>query len=238
MDYWGSLISLGENASQSIDCEKITLLISTKQRGRINEVIEVEVGRNCFLVQVDELGLTFHPKQRVVPLQSKAKMTVDRSPKSSSDSSSVPDQYTCSTNMSRSNCNGEDEVARAIFLENLPLVNAISSKLNAGISLREKTSSEAVHSVLNVTSTETIELYIQVDLPMISWTGVVARHTLEQTSQGDRASEVIARMPNQNGELDPVTSLEGCEAHSRRIPIDKVMDREELGFVCLLQKGI
>ncbi|KAK8996031.1 hypothetical protein V6N11_076281 [Hibiscus sabdariffa] len=147
--------------------------------------------------------------RRVVPLQSKAKMTVDRSPKSSSDSSSVPDQYTCSTNMSRSNCNGEDE-----------------------------TSSEAVHSVLNVTSTETIELYIQVDLPMISWTGVVARHTLEQTSQGDRASEVIARMPNQNGELDPVTSLEGCEAHSRRIPIDKVMDREELGFVCLLQKGI
>ncbi|KAK8648313.1 hypothetical protein V6N13_129070 [Hibiscus sabdariffa] len=105
------------------------------QRGRTNEVIEVEAGRDCFLVQVDELGLTFHSKQRVVPLQSKAKMTVDCSPESSSDSSSVSDHYTVSTNRSRSNCNGEDEVAKAICLEKGPLVDEISSKLNAGRSL-------------------------------------------------------------------------------------------------------
>ncbi|KAK8632342.1 hypothetical protein V6N13_072736 [Hibiscus sabdariffa] len=120
-----------ENASQSIDCEKITLLISTKQRGRINE-----------------------------------------------------------------------------------------------------TSSEAVPSVLNVTSTEAIGPYIHVNHPVVSWADVVARHSPEQTSQGDRAGEVISRMHNQNGELDPITGLEGCEAHSRRIPTDKVMDREEFG-ICL-----
>ncbi|KAK8553799.1 hypothetical protein V6N12_030782 [Hibiscus sabdariffa] len=122
---------------------------------------------------------------------------------SSSDSSSVPDHYTGSTNRNRSNCNGEDE-----------------------------TSSEAVPSVLNVTSTEAIGPYIHVNHPVVSWADVVARHSPEQTSQGDRAGEVISRMHNQNGELDPITGLEGCEAHSRRIPTDKVMDREEFG-ICL-----
>ncbi|KAK8982518.1 hypothetical protein V6N11_046438 [Hibiscus sabdariffa] len=193
---------------------------------------------------------------RDVPLQSKAKMTVDCSPESSSDSSSVSDHYTGSTNRSRSNCNGEDEVAKTICLEKGPLVDEISSKLNAGRSLGEtvflgniqsqemqppnqmensipfQTSSEAVRSVLNVTSAEAIGPYIKVDHPVVSWADVAARHTLEQTSQGDRAGEVITRTHNQNGELDPVTGSEGYEAHSQRIPADKAMDREELGF-CL-----
>ncbi|KAK8548760.1 hypothetical protein V6N12_061666 [Hibiscus sabdariffa] len=183
--------------------------------------------------------------------KSKAKMIVDRSLESSSDSSSVPDHYTGATNMSRSNCNGEDEVARAICLEKGPLVDVISSKLNAGRSLGEtiflgniqsqemqppnqmknsnpfQTSSEAVRSVLSVTSVEAIGPYIQVDHPVVSWVDVVARHTPEQMSQGDRAGEVITRMHNQNRELDPVTGPEGCEAHSHRIPADKAMDREE-----------
>ncbi|KAK8686067.1 hypothetical protein V6N13_125094 [Hibiscus sabdariffa] len=185
-----------------------------------------------------------------------AKMTIDRSLESSLDSSSVLDNYTCSTNRSRSNCNGEDEVAKAIFLEKVPLVDEILSKLNAERSLGEtvflgniqsqemqppnqmknsipfQTSSEAVHNVLNVTSAEEIGHYIQVNHPVVSWADVVARHTLEQMRQGDRASEVITRTHNQNGELDPVTGSEGCEAHSRRIPADKAMDREELG-ICL-----
>ncbi|KAK8557258.1 hypothetical protein V6N13_013533 [Hibiscus sabdariffa] len=183
-------------------------------------------------------------------------MTVDCSPESSSDSSSVSDHYTGSTNRSRSNCNGEDEVAKTICLEKGPLVDEISSKLNAGRSLGEtvflgniqsqemqppnqmensipfQTSSEAVRSVLNVTSAEAIGPYIKVDHPVVSWADVAARHTLEQTSQGDRAGEVITRTHNQNGELDPVTGSEGYEAHSQRIPADKAMDREELGF-CL-----
>ncbi|KAK8615170.1 hypothetical protein V6N13_068951 [Hibiscus sabdariffa] len=178
VDYWGSLISLGENASQSFDCEKVPLLISTQHKGRINEVIEVEVGRDCFLVQVDELGLNFHPKQSVVPLQSKTKKSVEYSPRSSSDPSSVPDHSTAQTNGSRFNCNGEDEVAKAICLEKGSLVDEFSSEINVVASLGEKVflgnlqpeeipplnnletsipnqiSSEAVRSVSNVNSVE------------------------------------------------------------------------------------
>ncbi|KAK8595354.1 hypothetical protein V6N13_016729 [Hibiscus sabdariffa] len=73
----------------------------TEHKGRINEVTEVEVGRDCFLVQVDELGLNFHPKQSDVPLQSKAKKSVEYSSESSSDPSSVPVHCTTQTNESR-----------------------------------------------------------------------------------------------------------------------------------------
>ncbi|KAK8636087.1 hypothetical protein V6N13_004797 [Hibiscus sabdariffa] len=48
---------------------KKSLLISTKQRGRINEVIEVEAGQEVFLVQVYELGLNMLPKQNSSPLK-------------------------------------------------------------------------------------------------------------------------------------------------------------------------
>ncbi|KAK8648081.1 hypothetical protein V6N13_128843 [Hibiscus sabdariffa] len=39
---WGMLTALGGNANQGMDCEKITLLISTKQIQRIEEVINLE----------------------------------------------------------------------------------------------------------------------------------------------------------------------------------------------------
>ncbi|KAK8650147.1 hypothetical protein V6N13_139796 [Hibiscus sabdariffa] len=42
---WGSLLALGENANQSIDCDKITMLISTRLRENLTKVNELEVGR-------------------------------------------------------------------------------------------------------------------------------------------------------------------------------------------------
>ncbi|KAK8697453.1 hypothetical protein V6N13_113601 [Hibiscus sabdariffa] len=188
-----------ENASQSIDCEKVTLLISTQRKGRINEVIEVEVGRDCFLVQVDELGLNFHPKQSDVPLQSKAKKSVEYSLGSSSDPSSVPDHSTAQTNGSRFNFIEEDEVAKAICLEKGPLVNELSSEINAMTSLGEKVflgnlqfegeelsplnnlktsipnqiSSEAVPSISNVNSVEAFGPSTQLDRQVVRWVDVV-----------------------------------------------------------------
>ncbi|KAK8674571.1 hypothetical protein V6N13_032680 [Hibiscus sabdariffa] len=53
----GTLLSLGENATGFGDCEKVNLLISTKQFDKIGETIELEVGRDIFMVYVEELGL-------------------------------------------------------------------------------------------------------------------------------------------------------------------------------------
>ncbi|KAL4366696.1 hypothetical protein GQ457_05G034330 [Hibiscus cannabinus] len=254
VDYWGSLISLGENASQSIDCEKVTLLISTQHKGRINEVIEVEVGRDCFLVQVDELGLNFHPKQSDVPLQSKAKKSVEYSLGSSSDPSSVPDHSTAQTNGSRFNCIEEDEVAKAICLEKGSLVNEFSSEINAMTSLGEKVflgnlqfeelsplnnlktsipnqiSSEAVPSISNVNSVEAFGPSTQLDHQVVRWVDVVTKNLV---SQGDRVGEDLTQLHNRNLVLDPCTGQEGCEASFRRNPTD-----EEVGLSLSATKGI
>ncbi|KAK8658928.1 hypothetical protein V6N13_029147 [Hibiscus sabdariffa] len=57
---WGSLIALGENASHLLDGDKRTLLVSTSQRSSIDEEIELEVGRDCFLIQIKESGFNIH----------------------------------------------------------------------------------------------------------------------------------------------------------------------------------
>ncbi|KAL4377449.1 hypothetical protein GQ457_02G034240 [Hibiscus cannabinus] len=212
-DSWGSLISLGENASQFIDCEKVTLLISTKQRERISEVIEVEVGRDCFLVQVDEFGLNLHSKQSVAPNHSQAKKNVEFSSYSSSDSV----QSTAPANKTHFNCNGEDEVAKAICSEKVSLVDVSSSDINEGRSLGEKDLlrnlqsdelsshnqmeknifQEAVHSESNV-ATQAHRPSTQLDRPVgenniISWADVVAKNLV---AQGDGVGEDVTQLQN------------------------------------------
>ncbi|KAK8576235.1 hypothetical protein V6N13_090711 [Hibiscus sabdariffa] len=53
---WGSFEALGENDNHSLDCEKATVLISTNQVKRIEEVIEVEIGDKVFQIGIKEIG--------------------------------------------------------------------------------------------------------------------------------------------------------------------------------------
>ncbi|KAL4295479.1 hypothetical protein GQ457_12G002800 [Hibiscus cannabinus] len=57
---WGNLIALGENDNQSLGVDKITILVSTSERNNLDGVLELEAGRECFLVRVKELGFNFH----------------------------------------------------------------------------------------------------------------------------------------------------------------------------------
>ncbi|KAL4364313.1 hypothetical protein GQ457_04G009840 [Hibiscus cannabinus] len=197
----------------------------------------------------DELGLNFHPKQSDVPLQSKAKKSVEYSLGSSSNPSSVPDHSTAQTNGSRFNCIEEDEVAKAIWL-----VNEFSSEINAMTSLEEKVflgnlqfeelsplnnlktsipnqiSSEAVPSISNVNSVEAFGPSTQLDHQVVRWVDVVTKNLV---SQGVRVGEDLTQLHNRNLVLDPCTGQEGCEAPFRRNPTD-----EEVGLSLSATKWI
>ncbi|KAL4335968.1 hypothetical protein GQ457_07G015910 [Hibiscus cannabinus] len=54
---FGYLLALGENATCCGDRDKVNILISTNQIRRIEEVIELEVGRDIFMVRLEEMGL-------------------------------------------------------------------------------------------------------------------------------------------------------------------------------------
>ncbi|KAL4342271.1 hypothetical protein GQ457_08G027490 [Hibiscus cannabinus] len=94
-EIWGTFLALGENANQSLDGEKITLLISAKQRNNLDGVLELEAGREFYLVRVKELGFNIHlaakPKEP-------AKNPVLEKGESSSDSSSVKYHRSSPTN--------------------------------------------------------------------------------------------------------------------------------------------
>ncbi|KAL4342458.1 hypothetical protein GQ457_08G019930 [Hibiscus cannabinus] len=57
-DCWGAVKALGVNANHTHDCEKVTVLISTKYVPRIEKVIEVEIGEKMFPVYVREVGFS------------------------------------------------------------------------------------------------------------------------------------------------------------------------------------
>ncbi|KAK8585595.1 hypothetical protein V6N13_050572 [Hibiscus sabdariffa] len=119
----GTLLSLGENATGNGDCDTVNVLISTKQFERIGETIELEVGRDIFLVQVEELGLhdqgSRHQHQSTRVFSSK--VTIADSEENSSEGSS--DSCRSNSKPCRSKTKGhepmsvEDEVIKSMSLE-------------------------------------------------------------------------------------------------------------------------
>ncbi|KAK8549687.1 hypothetical protein V6N13_073467 [Hibiscus sabdariffa] len=57
-ELWGTLDALGVNSNHTRDCEKVTVLISTNQVQKIEEVVDVEIGDRLFEVGVVELDFT------------------------------------------------------------------------------------------------------------------------------------------------------------------------------------
>ncbi|KAL4291731.1 hypothetical protein GQ457_14G023730 [Hibiscus cannabinus] len=63
---WGTLVALGDNLNQVSGCDKMSILITTNQQSRVEELIEVEVGCEIFVISVSKLtmyltGLNFKP---------------------------------------------------------------------------------------------------------------------------------------------------------------------------------
>ncbi|KAK8609490.1 hypothetical protein V6N13_061938 [Hibiscus sabdariffa] len=202
-------------------------MISTKQRGRINEAIEIVAGRESFLVQVDELGLTFHLNQSVVSIQSKDKNRVNQSSESSSGYSSAHVLSTALMNGSHSFCIEEDEVAKAICLEKASLVDVSLAKLNS--------ESEAVHSALNATTMKALGPSSQVDRPLVSWADIVAKILV---IQGDKVGEELTQLHNRNIELDPILDRESCDTPIRIFTSDEERAHEVLGGILEVERPI
>ncbi|KAL4271467.1 hypothetical protein GQ457_13G005560 [Hibiscus cannabinus] len=55
-ELWGSFEAFGENLQHNLDCEKVTILISTNQFKHIDEVVELEVGSLKYEIKVVEHG--------------------------------------------------------------------------------------------------------------------------------------------------------------------------------------
>ncbi|KAL4339722.1 hypothetical protein GQ457_08G036010 [Hibiscus cannabinus] len=56
VETWGKVEALGENANHVLDCEKVTILITTSHANRIEELIDVEIGNLVHEVHVCEIG--------------------------------------------------------------------------------------------------------------------------------------------------------------------------------------
>ncbi|KAK8691407.1 hypothetical protein V6N13_074918 [Hibiscus sabdariffa] len=55
-DFWGKFEALGKNADHVLDCEKVSILITTPHAKRIEELIDIEIGNEVHEISVVELG--------------------------------------------------------------------------------------------------------------------------------------------------------------------------------------
>ncbi|KAK8547046.1 hypothetical protein V6N13_099791 [Hibiscus sabdariffa] len=102
---WGSLLALGENANQSIDCDKITMLVSTRLRENLTKVIELEVGRESFLISIVELGF------QITSSKIEKEKTRQKLPSSPEDSSSGTSSSISPMSNGKVTCSKEVEVS-------------------------------------------------------------------------------------------------------------------------------
>ncbi|KAK8683316.1 hypothetical protein V6N13_039380 [Hibiscus sabdariffa] len=118
----GSLVALGENANQFIDCEKVTLLVSTNQIWSIDEVVDIEVGKVFHRVRIVELGPNAQDssKQVVENMENLSRKLDSEIRDFSSESSSESVRSKTLVNMERSKRLDEDEAVIAICMGNLP----------------------------------------------------------------------------------------------------------------------
>ncbi|KAL4375969.1 hypothetical protein GQ457_02G030320 [Hibiscus cannabinus] len=87
-ELWGSFEALGENAFRSKNCEKVTILITTNQVERIDEIVEIEVGNLIFKVRVMELGFSDEsPELQPTRVKSSVRTNCDKDGSSSGSSS-------------------------------------------------------------------------------------------------------------------------------------------------------
>ncbi|KAL4302141.1 hypothetical protein GQ457_10G003680 [Hibiscus cannabinus] len=95
-EIWGSMLALGENGNQSLDGEKVTILISTKQRINLDGVLELEVGRECYLIRINMHSVI---KMKEENRNTKNLNSVQDKEESSSESSSVKDKGSSPVNL-------------------------------------------------------------------------------------------------------------------------------------------
>ncbi|KAK8615683.1 hypothetical protein V6N13_017266 [Hibiscus sabdariffa] len=126
VESWGSLVALGENINQFIDCEKVTLLISTNQIWSIDEVVEIELGKVFHRVQIVELGPNAQDssKQFVENMENLSQKLDSEIRDFSSESSSESVRSKTPVSMERSKRLDEDEAVIAICMGNLPYVGS------------------------------------------------------------------------------------------------------------------
>ncbi|KAE8706118.1 hypothetical protein F3Y22_tig00110403pilonHSYRG00039 [Hibiscus syriacus] len=53
-EQWGEFLALGENALQELGCEEMIILIATSRKDLIDEVVDLEAGRDVFKVRIVE----------------------------------------------------------------------------------------------------------------------------------------------------------------------------------------
>ncbi|KAK8697974.1 hypothetical protein V6N13_114106 [Hibiscus sabdariffa] len=108
---WIQVEALGENANQNLDGNKITLLVSTSERKNLDGFLELEAGRECYLIRVKELGFNIHAVFKSVEETKKISPSSPVSDKEASSKSSPVNSKPPSINLEdRRNLGGDDSI--------------------------------------------------------------------------------------------------------------------------------
>ncbi|KAK8714370.1 hypothetical protein V6N13_149563 [Hibiscus sabdariffa] len=111
-ELYGSFEAFGENYKHTLDCEKVTILITTKQSICIHELVDLEVGNRSYEVYVTKIGFRDDTIDPLIPKNGLHRQNNEEKPKadSSSESSSESGTILPPVENRRNSFNEEDVV--------------------------------------------------------------------------------------------------------------------------------
>ncbi|KAK8582683.1 hypothetical protein V6N13_069455 [Hibiscus sabdariffa] len=136
---WGSFDAMGVNANHSRDCEKVTVLISTDQVKKIEEVVEIEVGDKIFEIGVVELGFSDDTATALGKNVIADKVNCDVIQESESETDTISLQDKKEVVDDDRSCSGTEEEALNVMCAEKDLINCLNREME---SLRDQINEE------------------------------------------------------------------------------------------------
>ncbi|KAL4310802.1 hypothetical protein GQ457_01G033160 [Hibiscus cannabinus] len=199
-ELWGSFEAFGENLQHRLDCEKVTILISTKQVKRIDEVVELEVGNFLYEIRVVEQGFRDSTSDLLLAKKPSHTQEVNVNSEDSSEAAFPVE--------SDINCFAEDEALNAVFVgkdsNNIEehagedVARQIGESIMSGYALKEDSLKAAVKGNKSVQESPIIE-------DRRNWIDIVCGgvNNLEKAS-----SRLIVEKPIEGPDVTPLRALE------------------------------
>ncbi|KAK8607768.1 hypothetical protein V6N13_046375 [Hibiscus sabdariffa] len=116
VELWGSFEALGENANHTMDCEKVSVLITTSVDSKISETVEIEAGNRSFLVRVEEKGLVDCSAQCPVGYNLKKSLEKPEHVEESTTASTTPSSFSASPSKECPWMEVEDDAINAVLV--------------------------------------------------------------------------------------------------------------------------
>ncbi|KAK8615057.1 hypothetical protein V6N13_068843 [Hibiscus sabdariffa] len=216
-ELWGTFEAFGENIKHDKDCEKVSVLISTSQKKKIEEVIEVKVGGTIFEVSVRELGFSDNSSVGMVVKNDTIKKNTNEDSESTAESVSALEKK-LSSDGDRSQSRMEEEALNAMCVDKNFIYCQAQGSEEACYQLGE---SEQIGGTFEEQPVVVVENLEKQSGAMEKTRGIECDRIVGSSSKGRNWAEVVKKTPHETDDRPSLIQI--AKNESQFIEAEKLL---------------